>query len=117
MPIINLDSDKAKELGFTSDLFEGWLWIDDTNNEFLWISFIESLSPGKGNLKKLFDTIESKGYHLIVPSPFARMEMICKKRGMEMFDLIISSGDLCECMIKPNAFNQLKETCKPTISI
>jgi len=78
--IIILNSDRGKEFGFTSDRFGGWLW--KTKNEIL-ISFIESHEQGKGNLRTLFDTISKKGYGIVVPTPFARMEMICKKYGMK----------------------------------
>jgi len=78
--IIILNSDRGKEFGFTSDKFGGWLW--KTGDEIL-ISFIESYKQGKGNLRALFDKIVEKGYGIVVPTPFARMEMICKKYGME----------------------------------
>lgn len=94
--IIILDSDRAKELGFTSDKFGGWLWKKDDE---IMISFIESHNQGKGNLKTLFDKIIEMGFSICVPTPFARMEMICNKYGMKK---IIRQDDMfgpVECMI------------------
>jgi hypothetical protein len=87
----------AEDFGFTEDKFDGWLWED---GEFMWISFIISLDPGQGNLKKLFDAIESKGYKLIVPTPSSRMVMICKKRGMVLTNAKYN-GEYLEVMMNP----------------
>lgn len=96
MPIIELDSKIGKEFGFTSDKFDGYLWQD---NEVLLISFIESLQPHQGNLRKLFDTIEEKGFTIIVPTPSIRMEGICNMRGMEKI-LLNYDNEQVECMTK-----------------
>lgn len=50
--IVELDSEMGKKLGFTSDLFDGWLW---ERGEDIYISFIMSNLEGKGNLRKLID--------------------------------------------------------------
>lgn len=97
MPIIKLDTKKAKELGFTSDKFTGWLWLDD---KFIWVSFIVSKQEGKGNLRALFDKTEEAGYRIIVPTPSIRMEMICRKRGMVKRRTKSNKGDMVEIMIK-----------------
>jgi hypothetical protein len=78
---IKIDSPLAKELGFISDKFDGYLWqINDT----IIISFIISKHEGKGNLKKLFQTIKDKGFKKIkVPTPFARMKYLCEKWGFK----------------------------------
>ena len=68
----------AKEIGFTPDKFEGWLGLKDG---YIYISFIISKQRGKGNLSKLFDKILSLGYGIKVPTPFASMEEICRKKG------------------------------------
>jgi hypothetical protein len=93
---IDPDSKKGKELGFTKDKFSGWLWED---GKYMWISFIESKQEHQGNLKTLFDKIEEKGYIIIVPTPFRRMELICEKRGMEK-RFTISHGERVEIMVK-----------------
>jgi len=78
MSLIHLDTPFAKELGFTSDRFEGWLGKKD---EYIYISFIESLQPGQGHLSELFNNILKRGYGIKVPTPFAHMKAIIKKKG------------------------------------
>jgi len=75
---IKLDSEKGKKLGFTSDLFSRYLWERDG---YIFTSFIISKNEGKGNLRKLFETILKAGFGIKVPTPFPRMEAICKKLG------------------------------------
>ena len=79
--MIELDSEIAKQFGFTSDKFDGYLWI---TGKKIFISFIESKQAHKGNLKALFDKIEELGYSIIVPTPFPRMQRICEIRGMKL---------------------------------
>ena len=78
--MVELDSPFAKEVGFTSDKFEGYLWL---HPDCVYISFIVSTSEGQGNLSKLFDAIWERGYKIKVPTPFARMEAILEKKGFE----------------------------------
>ncbi len=80
MSLIDLDTPFAKEIGFTSDRFEGWLGKEEG---YIYISFIESLQPGRGHLSELFDSIVKQGYGIKVPTPFARMESICKAKGFK----------------------------------
>lgn len=76
--IIKPDSSVGKELGFTSDKFDGYLWkIDD----HIMISFIVSLDQGRGNLRNLFESIWKRGYQVWVPTPFPRMLAILKRLG------------------------------------
>lgn len=76
--IIELDSDFAKEIGFTSDKFQGYLWkVED----YIYISFIKSINREQGNLSSLFSTIQEKGFGIKVPTPFPLMESICKQKG------------------------------------
>lgn len=76
--IINLDSDFAKKIGFTSDKFAGYLW--KKGNRII-ISTIFSIEEGKGNLKSLFAEIESFGFKVIVPTPLPLMESILRRWG------------------------------------
>lgn len=76
--IIELDTFFARELGFTSDKFSGYLWKKDN---YIVISFIVSLFEGRGNLSNLFRSIQSKGFGIKVPTPFAKMKMICIAKG------------------------------------
>jgi len=74
--IINLDTKRALEFGFTSDKFSGWLWKKDN---YIIISFIES----RGYLLNLFNAILKKGYGIKVPTPFARMRKILELKGFK----------------------------------
>ena len=94
--IIILDSFRGKELGFTSDKFDGYLW---KNNDEITISLIESVNQGKGNLKALFDKITEMGFKICVPTPFPRMEMICEKYGMKKIIKQDSMFASFECMV------------------
>ena len=80
MSLIYLDDPFAKELGFTSDKFSGWLGKQDN---YIYISFIESLQPGQGHLSELFENILKLGYGIKVPTPFAHMKAILKKKGFK----------------------------------
>ncbi len=102
--MITLDSTIASDFGFTSDKFDGYLWKKDNS---IWISLIISLNPGKGNLKQLFNKIEGYGYSLIIPTPSARMRMICEKRGMSS-GTIKSDGETLECMRKELVIKTIK---------
>ena len=93
--LIDLGTPRADELGFTSELFDGYLWKHGNN---IIISFIDSKHPGKGNLKRLFDGIEAKGFAIAVPTPSRRMHAICLKRGMALWT---DPQDGCEYMRKP----------------
>jgi len=77
---IELDSPFAKEIGFTSDKFDGYLW---KNGKFMSISFIISKEEGKGNLTRLFKNINKQGYKIEVPTPFPNMELILKCHGFK----------------------------------
>ena len=100
MTLIHLDTPFAKELGFTSDRFEGWLGQKDG---YIYISFIESLQPGQGNLSELFDNILKLGYGVKVPTPFARMKAIITKKGFtqteEPFAPEMDVMDPCEVWV------------------
>ncbi len=97
--IINLDSEKAKEFGFTSDRFEdiSYLWED---NNIIWISFIMSKEQGKGYLRELFKNIKQKGYKIYVPTPFPLMERICLKYGFKKVLLKDKAFGSIEVMIE-----------------
>ena len=96
--IIELDSDFAKGLGFTSDKFEGYLWGYPSE---IYISFIESRQQGQGNLSKLFDEIWKRGLRIKVPTPFARMEAILKHKGFKQtWEYSETFMEDCEVWIK-----------------
>lgn len=76
--MIKLDGEQAKELGFTSDKFRGWLWQDDNT---IIISFIHSMNQRQGHFGELCKTILAKGYAIEVPTPSSRMREILIKNG------------------------------------
>jgi len=78
--MIDLDTKFAKEIGFTSDKFGGYLW--KTNNHIT-LCFIVSRQEGKGNLSSLFNLIWQKGYKIEVPTPLPRMLAIIKAKGFK----------------------------------
>jgi hypothetical protein len=78
--LIELDSKLGKEIGFTSNLFEGYLF---KVNKSIYISLIVSKKEGKGNLTKLFNKILEKGYKIMVPTPLGKMKEIVKSKGFE----------------------------------
>lgn len=100
---IELDSTLGKQLGFTSDKFDGWLW---KKGEYITVSFIESLQQGQGNLSKLFDSITTKGYGIKVPTPFARMQSIIIAKGFKRTEEPFHPPDImepCEVWVKEPA--------------
>jgi hypothetical protein len=88
------DSEIGKQFSFVSSRFKGWLWKKD---EFITVSFIESVQEGKGHFSELLNNIWAKGYKIRVPTPFARMLMILKKKGfVEKAILDEDTGDYVE---------------------
>lgn len=78
--MIGLDSDFGKEIGFTSDKFEGWMW---RKGEEIYISFIKSIEPNKGNLKSLINKILKRGFTVKVPTPMGLMALLVIKWGFK----------------------------------
>jgi len=75
--IIDLDTDIAKELGFTSDKFNiGYLW---KKGDAIWISLIASLAAG--NFSKIMKRIHELGFTIVVPSPLGNMREIVRAKG------------------------------------
>lgn len=74
--IIELDTDRGKELGFTSDKYGGYLW---KQGNYIMLSMINS----KGYLLNLFNAIKKKGYGVKVPTPLGRMEKIVQLKGFK----------------------------------
>ena len=98
--------------GFSKEKFDGYLW---KKGQFMWISLITSKCPGCGNVRKLFDAIESFGLRIIVPVPSSRMMQICRKRGMELVS-ILSDGEYIQAMVKIEADITLSEKGKVEVS-
>lgn len=84
--IIDLDTERAQAIGFTSDKYEGYLWKED---DAVVISFI--VSKKRGNFRELVRRIHALGLTVRVPTPLGRMQEILIKNGyqhtVEPFDL------------------------------
>jgi len=76
--IINIDTEAAKELGFTSDKFNpaSYLWRDGNT---IIVSLI--IANRKGAFCQLMKTITEKGFDFEIPTPSNRMREIGKKQG------------------------------------
>jgi len=79
--IIELDSEFAKVIGFTSNKFMGYLWKE---GNIITISLIESRVEGSGYLRELFHLIELKGFKIKVPNPLPKMQSILEHYGFSM---------------------------------
>ena len=78
--VIELDSEFAKEIGFTSDKFQGYLW---KAGDYIYISAIKSIHPEQGNLSTLLACIEEKGFNTKVPTPPPKTETILNQKGFK----------------------------------
>ncbi len=96
--IIELGTDRAKEFGFIPDLFEGYLWKRENT---IFISYIESKFPNKGNFTRLMKEIWNKGFKIAVPTPVAKMRQILIENGFKQtFEWFPEAKDNCEIWIK-----------------
>lgn len=88
--IIELGDPLANDFGFTSELFEGYLWIKDN---MITISLILSRYPSQGNFKTLVNTILNSGYSVRVPTPSAQMRAILKRwdfKPLDVYEMAVS---------------------------
>jgi len=105
--IIELGTSFANELGFTPDKFDGYLW---KSGEHIVISFIISLQERRGNLKRLFKTIQDKGFGIKVPTSFARMKKICMEQGFRRTEDWFEEADCSvEVWVKNPKSSEFKE--------
>jgi hypothetical protein len=101
--IIKINSPAAKEFGFTTEHFTGdsYLWkMEDA----IFVSLIESKTPGNGSLRTLFETIEKKNFTIVVPTPMRRMYEILVKNGFQP----TRSEDGCELWYKEPGYKNEK---------
>lgn len=82
--IVNLDTDFARLIGFTSDIFDGYLWRD---GDRVVISFIASKQPGRGHFSALMKSIKDQGLRVAVPTPFPQMVKILTAKGFVPHDV------------------------------
>lgn len=76
--IIEPESDEAMGLGFTGDLFDGYLWHKP---KAIVISLIISKRPGQGHFRHLVHNILERGLDVHVPTPVGKMEAIVRHMG------------------------------------
>ena len=76
--IINIDTDSANVLGFTSKAFYPHSYLWRLGNTII-ISFI--ISMRKGEFRRLIERILELGFDFEIPTPSARMYEIGKKQG------------------------------------
>jgi hypothetical protein len=79
---ISLDTRFARNIGFTSDKFIGYLWLHPKSKKVV-ISAIMSQQPNRGNLRRLFKMLWAKGYCIEVPEPSPALEYICQRYGFK----------------------------------
>ena len=93
--IVELDSDRGRLLGFTTDRFDGYLW---KKGDYIWVSFI--VSKAKGNFRELVERICSLGMGVKVPTPLGRMTEIVRKAGYrETFEWVEKIGEAVETWV------------------
>ena len=74
-------SPRGKELGFTEELFDGYLYESDDD---VIISALVSKAPNCGNLGLLCQNILATGKSIKVPTPSPKMLAILQKSGYSM---------------------------------
>lgn len=91
--VIFPDSIIGKELGFTSDKFEGYLWRDGST---MTISLITSKYPSQGNFRKLIDDIKEKYDTIFIPVPSNKMTQIATKIGFNINTFHFTKGGVTD---------------------
>ena len=82
MKVLQPGSPAALWFGFKADEFavDSYLWVQGNN---VYVPFIASERPGEGNVTRLFKSINDRGFTVIVPIPFPKMEEILRHLGFE----------------------------------
>lgn len=97
--MISVDSDRAKQLGFTSDRFspDSYLWDSEGR---VTVSLI--LGSRKGSFKQLVDAILAEGKEVAVPTPLGRMRDIVSRNGyQQVFENVKGFGQVEVWILKP----------------
>ena len=81
--IIEPNSEFGRELGFTSDKFDGWLW---KFGNWIYISFIRSKQKRQGNFSSLLHTISQCGFGIKVPNPSGLMKKILQEKRFKQIE-------------------------------
>jgi hypothetical protein len=80
--MINIDTEQALSLGFTSDNFNPASYLWKTGDTIV-ISFI--IAKQKGAFYRLIKAITEKGFYFEIPTPSARICEIGEKQGWNWF--------------------------------
>ncbi len=98
--MIEIDSERGKQLGFTSDRFtlDSYLWEEPDR---IMVSLIQSRKPG--SFKALVAAILADGKCVAVPTPLGDMQRIVEKNGY--VHTVEDAGEMGPCHIW---------TCSPT---
>lgn len=76
--LIDIDSERGKQIGLTSDRFEHGTYLWEQPHRIM-ISFVASRSAG--NFRQLVAAIHAEGKDVAVPTPLPNMERIVRKNG------------------------------------
>ncbi len=101
--MIEVDSERGRELGFTSDRFstDSYLWEEP---ERIMVSLIFSRTPG--NFRALVRCIHEQGKAVAVPTPLGDMRRIVEKCGYRFtLEHDDQMGETCEvwtCSVPQN---------------
>jgi|GEM_PF-3326921 len=79
--VIDVDSEFAKEIGFTSDGFRDYSYLYK-DGEVLWISLVVTIK--KGAFCEMMKNIEDLGLNFKIPTPSERMIEIGEGQGWMM---------------------------------
>lgn len=90
--IIDIDTPKAKELGFTSDKFSdfSYLWEDGNNLIVSCISTLE-FEEHTGAFREFMEKALEKYLNVIIPTPLPRMVEIGEKQGWPLYRVKIDN--------------------------
>ncbi len=99
---IELDTPLAEGIGFTSDKFRGYGFLEGGH---VYINFIASLYEHEGNFLELLRAVEMAGYGIKVPKPSPRMRYILTKYGGFTKNVVPSVPEIglnyrCELWVK-----------------
>lgn len=83
--MITPDCEIGVKVGFTSDKFGGYMWLQDPTT--IIIPLIESFNEHKGNFVKLLDNLKSNYSKIIVSYPSNRMKEILIKSGFKFEEI------------------------------
>jgi hypothetical protein len=89
----------ATELGFTSERFDGYLWLLDND---LYVSLVDAKTQGQGHFRAFVEAALAKGYTVKIPTPLGQMEYIVRRWG---FQQTVEPSELgpCEVWVRRSA--------------